>query len=118
MFKCTGIGIEIWYRYHEKSLVSKWYRIEMKKLVSPITTVQAKAIVKFPKLQKTYTIVPEENKLDCKCLSRFGHKCLSRFDITKEQRRLGWKCHTEISSPIMGFQIIHTRYYIYKLHKH
>ena len=29
----------------------------------------------------------------------------SRFDITKEQRRLGWKCHTEISSPITGFQI-------------
>ena len=48
----------------------------------------------------------------------------SRFDITKEQRRLGWKCHTEISSPITGFQITHTRYtntphtnyYTYKLH--
>ncbi len=25
----------------------------------------------------------------------------SRFDITKEQRRLGWKCHTEISPPII-----------------
>jgi hypothetical protein len=47
-------------------------------------TVQAKAIVKFPKLQKTYTIVREENKLDCVYLISFSqyrkqknhHNCL------------------------------------------